>query len=97
MDNARVSEAIKQIQQMKGTPVSYTDLFPDSFIQKYTSFSSIDELFDSCGFKIANIEDFNAIPQDVLNKFIEANTKFKNWQDMLNEAGCQYALKKVGF
>lgn len=95
----------KQLKQMekgakelsKTKHVSFEDLFSTSFMRKYTSFSSMDELLDAGDFKVESQEDFEAIPDDEFDKYIAANTKFKNWEDMLSEATSQYAAKKLGF
>lgn len=95
----------KQLKQMekgakelsKTKHVSFGELFPASFMRKYTSFSSMDELLDASSFKSETQEDFEAIPDDEFDKYIAANTKFKTWEDMLGEATSQYAAKKLGF
>jgi hypothetical protein len=95
----------KQLKQMqKGAKelsrtkqVSFSELFTTSFMKKYTSFSSMDELLNAGGFKVESQEDFEAIPDTELDRHIAATTKFKNWKDMLNEATTQYAAKKLGF
>ena len=94
----------KQLKQMqKGAKelsrtkqVSFSELFTTSFMKKYTSFSSMDELLNAGGFKVESQEDFEAIPDTELDRHIAATTKFKNWKDMLNEATTQYAAKKLG-
>ena len=95
----------KQLKQMqKGAKelsrtkqVSFSELFTTSFMKKYTSFSSMDELLNAGGFKVESQEDFEAIPDTELDRHIASTTKFKNWKDMLNEATTQYAAKKLGF
>ena len=94
----------KQLKQMKKgaeelsrtKQVSFDKLFTASFMKKYTSFSSIDELFKMGGFNIESQEDFEAIPEAELDKHITTTTKFKSWEDMLGEAASQYTIKKLG-
>lgn len=85
----------KELSQTKS--VSFEDLFTASFMKKYTSFSSMDELLDAGGFKIESQEDFEAIPEAEFDKHISANTKFDSWEEMLSEATSQYLVKKLGF
>lgn len=95
----------KQLKQMekgakelsKTKHVSFGELFPASFMRKYTSFSSMDELLDVGGFKVESQEDFEAIPDAEFDKHIAASTRFNSWEDMLGEATSQYAAKKLGF
>jgi len=94
----------KQLKQMeKGAKelshtkhVSFGELFTTSFMQKNTSFPSMDELLKAGGYNIESQEDFEAIPDIEFDKLIAANTKFKNWEEMLNEATTQYVAKKLG-
>lgn len=95
----------KQLKQMekgakelsKTKHVSFDNLFPASFMRKYTSYSSMDELLDAGGFKVESQEDFESIPDVEFDKHISANTRFRCWEDMLDEATSQYAAKKLGF
>lgn len=97
-------ELEKQLRQLdegakdlgKTEQVSFEELFSASFMQKHTSFSSVDELFSAGGFKVESQEDFDAIPDVELNKHIAANTNFENWEDMLDEATTQYVTQKLG-
>lgn len=85
----------KELNGSKNIPLS--QLFPASFMKKYTSFSSVDDLFEAGGFKIDSQSDFDALPSDKLDKHIAATTKFRSWEDMLGEATSQYVASKLGF
>jgi hypothetical protein len=76
---------------------TFEELFPDSFIQKHTQFSTIDELFENGGFKINSEEDFDALPEDKLDQHISATTDFDCWKDMLGSAAEEYMAKELGF
>lgn len=91
----QMKKATKELEQTK--QVSFDNLFTTSFMQKYTSFSSIDEFLNAGGFTAQTQEDFEAIPEKELDKYISNTTNFKNWEDMLGEATEQYVLKKLGF
>lgn len=94
----------KQLKQMekgaqelsKTTHVSFGELFTSSFMRKYTSFSSMDELLDAGGFNVNSKEDFENIPDKEFDEHIAATTRFKNWEDMLGEATTQYVAKRLG-
>lgn len=79
------------------THLTFAELFPDSFIQKYTPYSSIDDLFRSGGFDAESQEAFEAIPESDLDNHISSTTKFKSWNDMLETATDQYISKTLGF
>lgn len=94
----------KQLKQMEKSAkelsktkiVSFEDLFPASFMRKYTSFSSMNELLEAGGFHVESQEDFDAVPGESFDKHIATTTKFKTWEDMLGEATSQYTAKKLG-
>lgn len=74
--------------------VSFDELFPNSFMQRYTKFSSIDE------FELESRFDFNdveSIPDDELDVFVSENSSFSNWSDMLGKATEQYVARQLGF
>lgn len=95
-----LNELENQLKQMeKGskelsqtTQLSFEELFPCSFMKKYTSFSSMEELVNA-GFGDL---DFESIPDDEFDSHISASTKFNSWDEMLGEAASQYAMRKLG-
>jgi hypothetical protein len=98
-----LNELQKQLKQMEkaakeldGThEVPFSELFTDSFLRKHTKFSSYEEFENQEIFtKYQTIEE---IPDDEMDQFVAANTNFSNWDDMLGEAGTEYAARKLGF
>lgn len=95
----------KNMQKLHGKrEVSFDTLFAPAFMRKYTKFSSIDELFEKSGFKVDSNEDLEKIPDAPWDEYIAANTRFRNWKEMLDTAGKAYgekqmakALKDAGF
>lgn len=90
----QMEKGVKELERTNH--VSFSELFTPTFMIKYTSFSSIDELLQAGGFKADSQEAFEAIPDDLLDKHISTITKFNSWEEMLGEATEQYALKKLG-
>ena len=85
-------------EELSGTTqVPFSELFPTSFMRKYTQFSSMDEMLIAGSFDIESQEDFEAIPEELLDKHIAASTRFTSWEAMLEEATTQYVAKKLGF
>lgn len=96
--NKQLNQMKQGLEELNETKfLSFDQLFPSSFMRKYTSFSSIEELFDSGSFKVESIEDLEAIADVDLDRHIAANSRFKTWEDMQNEATTQYMAKKLGF
>jgi hypothetical protein len=87
----------RRAQQLDGEhSVSFSELFNKSFLQQYTRFSSISEMFEKSGFKVENKDDFKAIPDDKWDEFIQAHTQFKNWKEMQQKAAAVWTKNKLG-
>lgn len=74
---------------------SFDELFPDSYIQSISRFSSLSEMFENNPEKITDAESFKQANQEILDQFISEETKFSNWQEMLNDAGAKLIVKKM--
>lgn len=77
--------------------IPFDKLFTKSFMKKYTRYSSIDDLLEAGGFQAKDDKEFDAIPTKELNAHIAKVTKFKSWEDMLDEAVQQYIDDQFGF
>lgn len=75
--------------------VSFGELFNQSFMQEYTNFNSIGELFKNGGFEIATQEDFENISVDEFNAYLKTVTKFSDWNQMKQQAGVLYLKRKL--
>jgi hypothetical protein len=76
--------------------VPFSELFNSYFMQKYTNFSTLEELIEAGGFKVDSEEDFKAIPDQEWGVHIAKTTKFANWQEMMEKAGAEWAKKQLG-
>ena len=77
--------------------VPFSELFVPVFMQKYTTFSSFDELLEAGGFHAETSEEFEAIPDTPFDEHIARTTKFHDWQEMLDTATEEYVTRKLGF
>ena len=90
----KMEKGARELSETK--QVSFGELFTSSFMRKYTPFSSLDDFLTAGGFKTESQEDFEAIPDSELDKYIATTTNFNSWDDMLGEATTQYVSKKLG-
>ena len=74
---------------------SFDELFPDSYIRSISRFSSLSEMFENNPEKITDAESFKQANQEILDQFISEETKFSNWQEMLNDAGTKLIANKM--
>lgn len=68
-------------------PFPIAELLPDPFIERTTNFESIGELLASSGFDTSTQTAFEAIPEQDWDQFIEDESEFSSWQEMLQAAG----------
>ncbi|MDK2788958.1 MAG: hypothetical protein PWP07_2203 [Epulopiscium sp.] len=90
----QLKEIEKKLKKVEGK-ASFSELFPPSFMKKYTDFNSIEEFFEYGGFKIYTQEDYNNIPQEELDKIVYEKTKFKTWKEMLQYAGKEEMIRRL--
>lgn len=89
-----LSDRAKELDGKHNVPLP--DLLPPTFLSDCSRFSSADELFEARGFKIESAEDFTAIPDDQWNAFIQGNTRYANWDEMLSAAGAAWMATQLG-
>ena len=79
--------------------VKITDLLTSGFMKRNTKFSNLDEMMISGGFmgkgEVLTQEKFEAIPDSKLDEHVSKETKFSDWESMLNAAVEEYAGKRV--
>jgi len=75
--------------------LSAGDLFTESFMCDNTDFTEVVQLFAAGGFKVESAADIKAIPEDQLDKYIQASTNFPSWEVMLRSAVADYAKRQL--
>lgn len=89
----KLAANIKKLENQK--QVEFGEIVSKEFIQKHTDFESLDDLFEKAGFKVLTIEDFEAIPQESIDSFINQKTKFKDFSDLQTQAAAEYVQKQL--
>lgn len=74
--------------------VQMKEILTDNFISSHSTFHTLDEFMTTCG--IHNAEEFKAFPDTEMDKFVQSNTNFSSWKDMLGSAGAEYYKKQLG-
>ncbi|MFC1819795.1 hypothetical protein ACFLZG_01755 [Thermodesulfobacteriota bacterium] len=68
-------------------------LLMDSFVTKYTKFTSAQQMFVESGFEIDSAEDFKAIPVEEWDTFITGSSDFNSWDEVLQAAVTEYSKR----
>jgi len=93
----KLEDMEKNVKKLDGErKVPFSEIFNPSFMSKYTSYSSIDEMLNKSKL-LEKYGDFESIDDNEWDTFIQKNTNFSNWQEMKSEAGRIWALKQIGF
>lgn len=80
-----------------GQEVSFEELFPPIFMQQYTDFGTMDEFLEQSPWNVETNEDFEQIPEDEFDQYVQSNSKFESWEDMLGKAGTEQISRDMGF
>lgn len=89
----QMSNGAQRLQQKHS--ISFSEVFTDEFVRKYTEFKTMNDFFNSAG--IHSTEEFEAYPDEKLNEFVSKHTQFNNFQSMFNEATTSYIGHQLGF
>lgn len=86
----KLKQNLEKIAEERGDQqaVSYQDLFSPMFMQKNTSFATIDVFVRELGLK--DFQEIEKIDDKVIDDFVKKDTKFNNWQEMQQRAVSEY-------
>lgn len=76
-----------------GGEVPMDELFTPDFMQNYTEFETFEAFLDRSPWTVETQADFEAIPSDELDAFVEGRTGFDSWATMLSVGGREYVLR----
>lgn len=75
--------------------VSLGELFDLGFLAKNADFETINELFKFHDISASDVEDFEYLNIEVLDKAVEVSTCFGSWNEMLQQAEEEHLVKKL--
>jgi enolase len=86
----KLKQNLEKVAEERGDQqaVSYQDLFSPMFMQKNTSFATIDVFIRELGLK--DFQEIEKIDDKVIDDFVKKETKFNNWQEMQQRAVSEY-------
>lgn len=90
-----IQENTEKLSDMK-QEVHSDELFPESFVQLYTSSSSFDELLKAAGYKGLTQEEFEDFVNHDLDKYLAVHSKLTSWKELQDKAVAAYVAKKLG-
>jgi hypothetical protein len=92
----KLQEKMKDLGDEGKQSVPLPELMSPEFMSRCSKFGSIQELFDSSGFKIDSAADFAAIPDEQWDNYIRTNTAYPSWMEMQKAAVADWTKRKLG-
>ncbi len=86
-----------KLSELDGSRVVFDDLFPTTFMKRYTDFTSIQAMGEAWGKEIPESANFGECYDEDWETLVQQNTRFKNWEEMKSQAAAEYAKKELGF
>lgn len=75
--------------------VSITELFPADFMQTYTEFESIARFFEESPWTVETEDDFEAVPADEFDAYVDEHTGFSSWEAMLSAGAREWVSRQL--
>lgn len=70
--------------------ITFEQLFTEEFMQLYTEFESFDELLEASQWEVEDQDDFEAIPEDAFDTYVDDHTDFPSWEVMYQTAAQRF-------
>lgn len=77
--------------------VSFGELFSNKFMRRHTDFDDIEAFFEESPWEVEDEEDFEEIPEDEFDEYVEDTTLFDTWESMLDKAAEKWMMDQLGF
>jgi hypothetical protein len=91
-----IDDALGDIDLGEENEIPFTELFTPEFMRLYTSFTDIESFFDASPWEVEGQADFEAIPEDDFDAYVDENTEFPDWETMLDTASERYLERQIG-
>lgn len=78
-----------------GGEVPMQELFTDEFMENYTEFGTFEEFLEESRWNVETQEDFERIPEDEFDGYVDEKTGFDSWEMMLSVAGREYVMRQI--
>lgn len=89
-----LEEQLNQLADLEGG-VPMEELFTQEFMLMYTDFNSFEEFIETSQWTVESQEDFEAIPEDAFDDYVDEHTEFAAWEPMLRTGAERYLQRKL--
>ncbi|MFC5133482.1 MULTISPECIES: hypothetical protein [Haloferacaceae] len=70
--------------------IPFEQLFTEEFMQLYTEFDSFEALLEASQWDVKDEDDFEAIPEDAFDTYVDEHTDFPSWEVMSQTAAQRF-------
>ncbi|QZP39367.1 hypothetical protein [Halobaculum magnesiiphilum] len=70
--------------------IPFEQLFTEEFMQLYTEFDSFEALLEASQWDVEDEDDFEAIPEDEFDTYVDEHTDFPSWEVMSQTAAQRF-------
>lgn len=93
----KLDEIQESVNNLDGQQVSFDELFPRPFMQRHTDADDIEEFFERSQWNIDSNEDFEAIPEIELDRYVDQHSEFRTWEQMQTKAANEWTSRQLNF
>ncbi len=86
-----------KVKSLDGSSVSFDVLFNNRFMESHTNVSTFEEFLAKGNFNVETEEDFESIPDDLFDVYVQSSTDFSSWEEMLDAATDLYLDDQLDF
>lgn len=84
--SSQIEAYTNKLKQLESISLGVDEVMTDDFIQRNTRFDNFDSFMDESGFEYKTQEQFEAIPDELMDEYVSKNSSFKSWSDMFSAA-----------
>lgn len=89
-----LENVLSQIEEAGGE-VPMEELFTEDFMQSYTDFCDLESFFTESPWTVKSESDFEEIPVEEFDAYVDEHTDFDSWDAMLQTGGREYLLRET--
>jgi hypothetical protein len=79
----------------KSNSVAIEEVFSPGFMRAHTEFETIVEFFEESPWKVETETDFDRLPADEFDEYVDEHTGFNSWRSMLSTAAREWLLREA--
>lgn len=90
-------EMAENAEELDGeNEVNLSEILTEEFMREHTDTTSFDDFLENSPWTVESEEDFEEIPEEEFDQYIQENSDFDSWDKMVSEAGKEWMLREIG-